>query len=137
MPKSLELFVDVRHAWDEVDGSASHNKSWLAGEAFGHGRVDLLRGDAINSVAVLMEGQVSEGLEVASNLLKSFVLSFHGHKYVHLEDVLGASKFNISDWLTESIKFFQKNSHELSRVRAWAFDSHAKETRVSEVRVDG
>ena len=134
---SLKKSGDIGDAWDEVDGSTGDDHSWLSREGLGHGGVDLLGGDGVNFLAVLVESQVSEGLEVASNLFESLVLSFHGHEHVHLEDVLGAGQLNVWDWLAESVEFLKEDIHELSRVRSWALNGHAEETGVSEVRVDG
>lgn len=84
-----------------------------------------------------MEGEVTEGLEVTGNLFESIFLSLHGHKHVHLEDVLGSGQLNLGDGLSESVQLFEEHSHKLSRVRSGSLDVKTEQSRVSEVGVDG
>lgn len=83
-----------------------------------------------------MESKVSEGLEVSGDFLKAVIRSFESHHDVHLEEVLSAVEFTVSDRLTETVKLFNGDRQKLSRVRAGSFNVDTEETRVSEVRVD-
>lgn len=74
---SLELSLDIGDSWHQVDGSTSHKHGWLSTENLGGGTVDLIRGDSVDSITVLVESKVTVGLEVAGNFFKSFVLSLH------------------------------------------------------------
>ena len=127
---------DFGDAGDQVDGTAGYEHGWLTLEHLGGGLVDSLRSDGIDAVTVLGEGEVTEGHEVAGNLFEALVLTLEGHKDVHLEDVLGAGKFLIRDWLTELVELLEHHLHELSRVGSWTLDVHTEETGISEVRVD-
>ena len=84
-----------------------------------------------------MEGEVTEGHVVSGNLLKSVLLSLHGHQDVHLQDVLGALELFISDAVLEVVQFVEENGEEVLRVRAGALDSQTEEAGVTEVGVDG
>ena len=131
------MSLDLSDSGHEVDGSSGNNHSGLAREGSGGGSVDLLGGDGVDLVAVLVEGEVAEGLEVAGNLFESLFLSLHGHEDVHLEDVLSTGELDLRDGLTESVELLKEDTHELSGVGARSFDVETEETGVSEVGVDG
>ena len=105
------MSLNISDCWNQVDGSSCDEHGWLSGENLGSSGIDLLRCYLVNSVTVLVEGEVSEGHEVAGNLFESLVLSLHGHEHVHLEDVLGASKLLIWNWLLKSVQLLKHDAH--------------------------
>jgi len=128
--------VDLSDGGHEVDSSSSDEHSGLASEGSGSSGVDLVGGDGINVLTVLVEGEVTESLEVAGNLLESLFLSLHSHKDVHLEDVLGTGELDLGDGLTESVELFEEHAHELSRVGSGSLNVESEKTGVREVGVD-
>jgi len=133
---SLELSGDVGKIWNVVDSSSSNNHSWLSREDSGSDGVDLVAGDGIDLLAVLVEGDLSVGREVSGNLFESIALIFHGGEDVHFQDVLGSGKFFWSNWLLESVQFLKSNVDQVVGVRSLSFYLDSEESRVSEVRVD-
>ena len=109
----MELSLNVSDGWDEVDGTTGHKHGWLASKDKSGSAVDLLRGNLVDLLAVLVEGEITEGHVVTGNLLKSVLLSFHGHKDVHLENVLSASELLVGDSLLEAVELFKENSKEI------------------------
>lgn len=133
---SVELPGNVSDCGHEVNGATGNKHGGLAGHSLSGGLVDALGGDGINTLAVLGEGKVTEGHEVAGNLLETLVLALKGHKDVHLEDVLGTGKLLVGDRLAKAVKLLEHDLEELSTVGARALDVHTEETGVGEVRVD-
>lgn len=79
----------------QVDGSTSDNHGWLGSECLGCSSVDVLSGDSINQVSVLMESEVSKGQEVLGNFLKSILLGLEVGEDGHLQLGLGLGEFLI------------------------------------------
>jgi hypothetical protein len=65
------LLVDICDVWHKIDGIPSNNESGLARESFLSSFVDLIRGDIVDLIAVLVEGDVFESGVVLSDLLES------------------------------------------------------------------
>ena len=116
----------VGDGWHEVDGATGNEHGGFASKDLGCGLVDLLGSNRINTLAVLGEGKITEGHEVASDFLKALILALHSHQDVHLEDVLGTGEFLVGDGLTKSVKLLEHHLHKLSRVRAWTLNLHTE-----------
>ena len=115
---SVKLSGDFGDAGDQVDGTAGYEHSWLTLEHLGGGLVDSLRSDGIDAVTVLGEGEVTEGHEVASDLLEALVLTLESHHDVHLEDVLGAGQLLVGDGLAEAVQLGQ------GKLKQWYYSGH-------------
>ena len=110
---SVKLAADLSDVGDHVNGSSSDYHGWLSCHAGGGSLVNLVRGDSVNLVTVLVEGKVSKSHEVSSNFFKSLVLPLHSHQNVHLEDVLSSGEFLFWNWFTESVELLHKGAHKL------------------------
>jgi len=134
---SVKHSRDIGDARDKVDGTSRDNHGRFASKGLGSSLVDLVRGDVVDLLGVLLEGEVSEGLEVSSDFFKTISRVFKSHHDVHLQEVLSSVEFSIGDGFSESVKFLNSNLQELSRVRSRSFNVNSEETGISEVGVDG
>lgn len=134
---SVKHSRDISDAGNEVDSSSRDNHGRFASKGLGSSPVDLVGGDVVDLIGVLLEGEVSEGLEVSSDFFKTVSRVFKSHHDVHLQEVLGSVELSVRDRLSESVKFFNSNLQEFSRVRSRSFNVNSEKTGISEVRVDG
>jgi hypothetical protein len=86
----LKLSLNVSNSGNEVDGTTSDEHGGFSRENARSNAVNLVRGNSVDLVAILVEGEVTEGHVVSGDLLKSVLLTLHRHEDVHLENVLSA-----------------------------------------------
>lgn len=113
---SVKLSCNIGDTWHEVDRTSSDEKSWLSRKRLAGNLIDGIGGDCVNFVAVLVEGEVSEGLEVTGNFLEALFLVFHSKEHIHLENVLSSGELLLWDWFAEGVQLFDQDVHQLSRV---------------------
>lgn len=130
------MSLNVSDAGNHVDGATGDDHGWFSSKGSCSCAVDLGAGDGVNLFAVLVEVQVAEGHEVASDFFEAVVLALHGHQHVHLQDVLGAVELLVADGILELVQLADQGAEELGGVGAGALDSHAEEAGVGEVAVD-
>lgn len=81
---SVKHSRDISDAGHEVDGTSRDDHGRFASKSLGSSTVDLFRGDVVDLLGVLLEGEVAEGLEVSSNFFKTVSGVFKSHHDVHL-----------------------------------------------------
>jgi hypothetical protein len=128
--------LNIGDGRNHVDGTSSDNHGGLSAQKGASSRVDLLRGNSVDIITVLVEGQVAIGHEVASNFFEAVLGVLEVGKNLHLELILGSVELSIRDGLTETVHFFEKDVHQVSGVRSGTLNADTEDTRVSEVRVE-
>lgn len=134
---SVKHSRDISDAGNEVNSSSSDNHGRFTSKGLGSSSVDLFGGDVVDLSGVLLQSEVSEGLEVSSHFFKTVSRVFKTHQDVHLQEVLGSVELSIRDRLSKSVKFLNSYLQEFSRVRSRSFNVNSEKTGISEVRVDG
>jgi len=128
--------LNIGDGRNHVDGTSSDNHGGLSAQKGASSRVDLIRGNSVDIITVLVEGQVAIGHEVASNFFEAVLGVLEVGKNLHLELILGSVELSISDRLTETVHLFEEDVHQVSGVRSGTLNADTEDTRVSEVRVE-
>jgi len=81
---SVKHSGNIADSGNEVNSSSRDDHGGFTSKAFGGGSVDLVRGDSVDLVDVLVDVEGTEGLEVSSNFFKTISRVLKSHHDVHL-----------------------------------------------------
>lgn len=120
--------MNFSDGWNKVNSTTGDNHGWLGREESLSSSLNIIRGNSVDLVNVLVEGEVSVSKEVLGDFFKSILLSFESLEDVHLKLVLGSNKFFISNSFLESAQFFKSDREEILGVRSSSSDGDTEES---------